>query len=194
MNYEETRRENARKITIELDGKRDGYIAAIAAEIKKLGATVEVKTHDRDGYDYIAKVNGESAELNIKPEYGSNFSGRLTGKLECRVGGYGNRRAYPDGKKGLNVAKIAACMIDQAATQKASNERRLQNNAGYETARAMLVRITGDKYGMAGSGITTRANNSGSVKMDLALYTRDEATAAAMLADLKAIQAKYSNR
>lgn len=116
MTSSEERRDIARE---QIKARQQAARDAILAELIAAGHEAEWKAHDFAGQNLV--IDGEPGNVDVTYKSKSWYGPYGNEPLQVRVGSYGNITTYPEGKNGLNIAKIAAAAVKKIAERRAAD-------------------------------------------------------------------------
>ena len=135
-----------------LHAKLDEALKGVTTELGKRGVPYQLVEPDAiHGHRPLSRrfssLGGEYLEVEIKAERGSAMA-RVRGKIRIQVGGYGDRKQFPERKEGLFdykavVDSIQAALKAKKEARKADKEKNKRKDA-MDDAHARISEKVGD--------------------------------------------------
>ncbi len=137
--------------------------AAILHAIVDAGASIAFE----DRLDHWTKrplfprVNGSYVHLEVGHKSATRWASVADGDIYAVIGGYGDKRRFPKGKNGVNVAKVAEAILEDVARRRREEEsRKATAQAERDTAaridvssRYVITTIRGSRVSLRVTGL-----------------------------------------
>lgn len=136
--------------------KLDDAMKGITTELSKRGVPFEVnKTEPMLGHipftRSINHVGGEYIPVEVKAERGGAMA-RVRGKIRIQVGGYGDKKQFPERKDGFDFAAVVDAIEAQIKAAKDGRKRDKERNKTKDHLDEALSRVK-EQLGQPISGV-----------------------------------------
>lgn len=139
-----------------LHEKLDNALRGITTELGKRGIPYQLKeASPLHGHRPLARaidsIGSEYLPVEIRAEQGTAM-GRVRGKIRVQVGGYGERKQFPERKDGFDFAAIVDAIVDLIKCKKDTRKRDKEESRQKASLEEALARVKG-KLGQPIDGV-----------------------------------------